>query len=124
MWPAPAEPEADIRRDRNSLVVRDDLEQRAGTRRVGRVVKRQCRAMLAPATGIGLPSILLLEVGAVGEDDLGEPSRAFGDEHGSAPSVPGQYRQVAGVVEVCVCEDNRVNVSPVHCRHSPVSLAQ
>ena len=122
--PGASEGEVDVARQRHRLTDRRRSEHSAHLLDVGLGVERQGRPVLAPAIGVGVQRLLFEQVGAVGEDDLGQPRRRFGGIDRAGPSVPGQHREVPGVVQVGVGQDDRVEVVEVEWHRSPVAAAQ
>ncbi len=86
-----------------------DLETVEGRDGVGRGVNRQRRTVPRRSPVRGVPGLLLLQVAAVGEEELAQVRGAVGGDDRSAEPVPHQRGNVAGVVQVRVGQNHGVD---------------
>jgi hypothetical protein len=75
--------DADALRDLDLTPIADGMEAGQRTLRVGCVIQRQCRMMLRIAVPVGLPCVLLLNLGGIRQDELAQIPGA-----GSAKRTP------------------------------------
>ena len=88
------------------------------------VVERQRRVVLAGLVLVHERRIAFLQVGTVPEDDLGDRGGPLGADDGAGETVADQPRQIAGVIEVGMGEDDRVDRVRVDGQRGPVEFAQ
>jgi len=99
-------------------------EQLDGAAGVLAVVQRQGGVMLAGLVLVEKRGVALLKVGAVAQDDLGDGGGRLGGDDRAAEAVAHQSRQVTGVIEVSVGDDDGVDTRRVDGQWRPVQLAQ
>lgn len=87
-------------------------------------VERQRRAVLRPAVAVRMLRLLLLQVGAVGQQDAAELVGRCGAADAAAEAAAHQQRQVAAVVDVGVGEQDRVQRCGRHRQRRPVAKPQ
>ena len=106
-------PEANgrVRCDGRLGVESSHLHKRQHLLNVVDVVQGTWVRMLAEAMFAGKRSVLLLQLGAVPQDDLRQCGRAWGAEDGSAKSLGHQSRQVTAVIKMGVTQDDGVEFS-------------
>ncbi|MNJ37272.1 hypothetical protein D3C77_320830 [compost metagenome] len=101
---------------------RDEALHRASG--VVHAIERQGRLVLAVTVTVCLLGVLLLDMAAVAQDDLRHIPGGGAGQDGPAESILDQFRQVAGVVQVGVGQDHRVNARGLDRERGPVLLAQ
>ena len=89
------------------LAERVPLDQLEGRLDVGQVVERHGRVVLRVPLAVGPGRVLLLELGRVGEQNLDQVGRGGGAVDPTAEAALDEQRQVTGVVDVGVAEDDR-----------------
>ena len=95
-------------RERDALAIPNRLEERQHALHVAGVVQRQGGVMFGEADLVGVRRVLLLQVSAVAQHDLGQLRGLARAQHSAAEALTDQSRQVARVVQVRVGEDNGV----------------
>ena len=100
----------------------DRLESRDRRLRLRGGVEGQGRVVFAVSALVGEPRVLFLEMRAVREEQGGEVPRSFGAEDAPDQVLPDQPGKIAGVVDVRVGEEDRVELARGPRR--PVALAQ
>jgi len=87
-------------------------------------VERQRRRVLARVVPIGELGLLLLQVGGVRQHDREQIGGAAGGVDRPREAVTAEPRQVAGVIDVRVAQDDRVEALRVDGRRRPVAQPQ
>ncbi len=91
---------------------------------VGGDVERQGRLVLRVAFAIGVFGVLLLALGRVEHDQLGELAGRLSGVDRPKVALADDPRQVAGVVEVGVREDDGLECLDVERRGGPIEQSQ
>ena len=73
---------------------------------------------------VGVFCILLLKITAVLEDQFGHVAGGRGGEDAAAKAVAHQLRQIAGMVEMGVGQDDGIDAGRLDRQWCPVQLAQ
>ncbi len=100
-----------------------DLEAVEGLHRVGRGVERKGRTVPGRSPVRGVPGFLLLQVAAVGEEQLAQVRGAVGGDDRPGEPVPHQRGHVAGVVQVRMGQDHGVDRGRRDRERRPVAFA-
>ncbi len=88
------------------------------------VVEGPRRRVLGEALRADVGGVLLLQLGAVPQHDLGQRDRRLRREDGRLQALVHQGRQVSGVVEMGVADDDRVEVAYVEGQRVPVAAPE
>ncbi|MCY1298507.1 hypothetical protein D9M70_479970 [compost metagenome] len=91
---------------------------------VDNTVERQRRRMLGEALAVGEFGILLLQIGAVQQDQFRDVAGCGGGMDAALESVCHQPRQVAAVIQMGMGQHDRVDVGGRDGQALPVELAQ
>ncbi|MCU0272382.1 MAG: hypothetical protein MUE34_04035 [Acidimicrobiales bacterium] len=110
--------------DRAPLPVGQRLELGEGPLGVVGGVERQGGPVLAVPALVGEAGLLLLQMGGVEEEHAAETDGARGGEDRTAEAVADDGRQVPGVVDVGVGQDDGVEAPRRHREGLPVALPQ
>lgn len=108
----------------NGLVERFGREEFEGVLGVADAVERKRRLVLRKALSIGVFGILLLEVAAVLQDQLGNVARRLGRVDSAAEAISNELGQIAGMVEVGMRQDDGVDARWRNRKCCPVEFAQ
>ena len=104
--------------------VGDGPQPLEGRLRVPGREQRKSRRVLAEPLLVGVVGILLLKLGGVEEQKPRELERGGGAVHGTAKPVAHQARQIAGMIDVRVGQDDVIERGRLERRRAPVELAQ
>ena len=93
------------------------LESRA---RIFHGIERQRRLVLGETVTVRIFGVLFLQITGVGQKDGAEIGRRMGAENGSAKAALDQQRQIAGVVEMGVRENDGVDAARFDRKLRPI----
>ena len=116
-----AQREGDVRSQPQRVLEVHRLDQLQCLLDVAVVVQRERGAVPGEAGVVGVAGVLLLQVGAVPQDDGRQVGGLGGARHPAAETVLDQPRQVAGVVEVGMGEHDVVDACRVDGEGVPVA---
>ena len=87
-------------------------------------VERECRGVLGIPEVVGMGCVLLLQIGRVGQqvsEQIGGRARAV---HRSAEATPHQQREIPGVVDMSMTQDDGVQLGWHERRCQPITFAE
>ena len=73
---------------------------------------------------VGLPRVFFLDARRIRQDEAAEVRRAGGAEHRTAKSPGDQSRQIPHMIEMCVCEDHRIDLGRWDRKGIPVAKSE
>jgi hypothetical protein len=118
--PHAAERERETRRELDALVKGDRPQERERPARVLRVEEGKGRPVPRVTGPVRVARVLLVQVGGVGPEDLEQRGRGGRRVNGPAITRLRDPRDVAGMVDVGVGQDDRVECSRIERRIGPV----
>src|SRR5690554_8130308 len=80
--------------------------------------------MFCITISIGTPSVLLLQIGRVTKQDLRKLIRRAGAVDGPAKPLSDQARKIAGMIDMRVGQNDRVNLRRWYRKRLPISQAK
>jgi len=110
--------------DGEARVKRNRLETRQRALGVLGAVQRLGRMVFGVAVAIGAARILLLQVAAVGQQNRRQFERRRGAVDLAFKSFADQARQITAVIQVCVCQNYRVDVLGGKRQRHPIAQPQ
>ena len=114
----------DVARNRNRTLVADRLQQPECTGGIRRRIERQGRLVLRVAVPVGVGRVLFLDLGRIGQYQCAQVARARRAIDPPSEPLCHQARQVAGMIEVRMRQDHRMNRRGFNREWAPVALAQ
>jgi hypothetical protein len=87
-------------------------------------VKRQCRIVPGKTMPVGVSRVLFLQMSGIGQQYPAQVGGGFGTEYGSAKTLFYQQRQIAGMIQMRMGQDDNGNIARRHRRRRPVAQAQ
>ncbi len=87
-------------------------------------IERQRRLVLGEAVAVGELGVLLLQIAAVGQQDLAQIGGGLGRDHLALEAVLDQQRQIAGMIEMGMGQEHGVEARRMRPAARPVAQAQ
>ena len=105
-------------------VVADRLQPRQRPRSIERGIKRQGGRVLAVSAAIGAPGVFFLQMCGVGQHQRAQLPRTRRTENPPLEALRDEPGQIAAVVEMGVCQHDRVDFGRVDRQRRPIAKAE
>ena len=105
-------------------VVTHGLQQRQRPRGIERGIERKRRGVLAVSMTIRVTRVLFLNVRGIRQHERAEIARSWRAEDPAAITLRDEARQIATVIEVCVCEHDGIELRRVERQSRPIPKTQ